>query len=217
MNLRSELRCTLERFKIELPTDCVDRLSDYASLVWEQNKTLNLTRHTTAEKFVLRDVLDTIELSKLIHHGEEVLDIGRGGGVPGLTLAMMRPDLQISLCDSVAKKANAVQQIARSLELDVAIYPMRAEELLEASRFDVCTARAVGSIAKLCRWLDRVWLEVGRLLAVKGPKWKEERDEAAALGLMKRVKIKVATEYTTPEINAQNFILKIWSHALPEK
>ncbi len=215
--LNSLLRQKLEEFSIELPTDCSDQLAAYAEALWTWNRSLNLTRHTDCEKFVIRDVLDTVQLSELIHAGEHVLDIGSGGGVPGLTLAIMRPDLNIALCESVGKKANALQHMVDTLQIEATVFPLRAEELLDASRFDVCTARAVGPLWKICRWLNHYWLEAGRLLATKGPRWTEEKQVAQEMGLLKKVHLKVAAEYRTPVIDAQNVIVKIWSHVLPDK
>ena len=72
---------------------------------------MNLTRHTTLEKFVGRDVVDSYQLGKLLEQGERVLDVGTGGGVPGVVLAILRPDLSVSLCESTQKKARAVEAI----------------------------------------------------------------------------------------------------------
>jgi 16S rRNA (guanine527-N7)-methyltransferase len=92
-------------------------------------------------------VLDTLELSKLLRAGEEVLDVGTGGGVPGVVLSIVRPDLQVTLCESVGKKAAAVEQIIRQLKLETPLYPNRAEEVLEDLRFDACVGvtRAFGT------------------------------------------------------------------------
>src|SRR4051794_2799354 len=87
---------TLHRF--EVADEQVDLLDKYRQLLWSWNERLNLTRHMTLEKFVGRDVLDSFELSKLLENGERVLDVGTGGGVPGVIIAILRPDLTIALC-----------------------------------------------------------------------------------------------------------------------
>ena len=83
-------------------------LEQYCQLLWSRNRHLNLTRHTDYEKFVSRDLLDTMELSSLIPPSMEVLDVGSGGGVPGIVLSIIRPDLEITLAESVTKKAEAL-------------------------------------------------------------------------------------------------------------
>ena len=65
------------------------QLAEYAETLWSWNEKMNLTRHTTAEQFVGRDLLDSYELSKLLIEGEEVLDLGTGGGVPGIPLKIL--------------------------------------------------------------------------------------------------------------------------------
>lgn len=205
----ASLKKTIDMFEIEVPGPAYAPLKHYCQQLWEINKTLNLTRHTTYEKFVTRDLLDSVELSKLIPTGKEVLDVGSGGGVPGIVLAILRPDLQMTLTESVGKKAAALGEIAESLGLKVEIYQCRAEELLEDFRYDFTTARAVGPLKKIATWFADVWPSVGKLLAVKGPKWIDEKAEADELGLFKRVDLRVAAEYEVPGVEWKSVILQL--------
>ena len=175
------------------------QLAEYAETLWSWNEKMNLTRHTTAEQFVGRDLLDSYELSKLLIEGEEVLDLGTGGGVPGIPLKILRSDLTVVVCDSVGKKAEAVEQMVQKLGLDVEVFKGRGEERLEDSRFDAVVARAVGPLRKLLNLLSEHWFEAGRLLAIKGPRWVDERGEARTQGLMGGLHLRKATEYTIPE------------------
>ena len=95
----------------EIQSDQIQLLQDYVEMLWEWNERMNLTRHTTWDKFVSRDLIDTLELAKLLEPEETVLDVGTGGGMPGIPLAILRPDLVIGLSESVVKKARAVQGI----------------------------------------------------------------------------------------------------------
>ncbi|MCC7474387.1 MAG: class I SAM-dependent methyltransferase, partial [Pirellulales bacterium] len=97
----------------------VELLDRYRRLLWSWNERMNLTRHTTMEKFVGRDLVDTHELAKLLEPGERVLDVGTGGGVPGVPLAILRPDLTVCLAESTQKKAKAVETIVAELALPV--------------------------------------------------------------------------------------------------
>src|SRR5690242_15245126 len=85
------LAAALERHSVEVSADRRPLLDSYCKLMWDWNEKINLTRHTDYEKFVTRDVVDTLQLATLIHQGEEVIEIGSGGGVPGLVLAILRP------------------------------------------------------------------------------------------------------------------------------
>ncbi|MFO0925224.1 MAG: RsmG family class I SAM-dependent methyltransferase [Pirellulales bacterium] len=89
-------------------------LQRYCHALWEWNEKVNLTRHTNYDLFVRRDLLDSLHLANLLAQDEEVLDLGTGGGVPGI-VAILRPDVQMSLCDSVQKKANIVDDIVKNL------------------------------------------------------------------------------------------------------
>ncbi len=207
-----ELKETIERWGIKsVPDNALVRLDGYCRLLWNINNTLNLTRHTDYEKFVTRDLVDTLELSKLIPENSEVLDIGTGGGVPGMVLAILRPDLRVTLTDSVGKKTLALDQIAEGLGLEVEIFNCRAEELLEDVRVDVTTARAVGPLTKICRWLEESWLHAGRVLAVKGPRWVEEESAARETGLLKKISLKKVAEYPTPGTEWSSAILELTS------
>jgi 16S rRNA (guanine527-N7)-methyltransferase len=205
----ASLKKTIEMFELDVPNEAYPRLKQYCQALWEINQDLNLTRHTNYELFVTRDLLDTIELSKLIPAGKEVLDVGSGGGVPGLVLSILRPDLKLSLTDSVGKKAAALGDIAESVNASVEIYHCRAEELLEDFRYDYSIARAVGPLKKMGTWFTDCWPSLGRLLAVKGPKWVEEKAEAAELGLLSKVDVRVMSEYEVPGVEWKSVILQL--------
>ena len=205
------LQAALARHQLELPDDQVAQLDRYCHLLWEWNEKLNLTRHTDYEKFASRDVLDCVQLSRLLEPGEEVLDVGSGGGVPGILLAIIRPDLQISLSESVAKKAQVLDTIVQELDLSTPIYHSRAEDVLEDFAFDALIARAVGPLWKMCTWFAPHWHCFGRLLAIKGPRWVEERREARQRGLLRNVNLRKAAVYPMPGTDSESVILKLWA------
>lgn len=206
-----EFQTALQQAKLELEPAVEDRLRDYCRLLWERNTQLNLTRHTTFSQFVFRDLLDTWHLARQLEPGEVVLDVGSGGGVPGLVLAILRPDLKISLSDSVKKKARCLQEFAQALQLDVEIYDSRAESLLEDFRYDSTIARAVGPLAKLLPLFRGRWLNAGRLLLIKGPRWSEEQAAARQANLWsdRELRLQVLAEYPIPGEEWHSFLLEI--------
>ena len=199
----------LRELGIELADDQIELLDRYRELLWKWNEQLNLTRHTTLEKFVTRDIVDSWELAKLLPKRERVLDIGTGGGVPGLVLAICRPDLRVSVCESVQKKAKVVEAMVVELNLPVSVYGCRAEEVLQLQTFDTLVARGVAALAKILRWLEPHWSAFDRLLLIKGRKWVEERGEARHLGLLKKLDLRKAAVYLTPRVDAESVILSI--------
>ncbi len=203
------LSAALVRHRIELSPDRVVALDRYAQQLWDWNGRLNLTRHTDYEKFVARDVVDSMQLALLLEQGEHVLDVGTGGGVPGAIVAIVRPDLKVSLCESIGKKAKAVEAIISEAEINATVYHARAEVLLETKRFDTLMIRAVAPLTKLLRWFKPHWAQIGRLLVVKGPHWLEERGESRHLGLLKGLELRKKAVYPLPETESESVILEI--------
>jgi len=207
------LTIALGRHGIQLPADQIASLEKYAERLWDWNSRLNLTRHTTWEKFVTRDVIDSLELAKLLESGERVLDVGTGGGVPGVVIAIVRPDVKVTLCDSVAKKAKATEAIVREASVSAKVIHARAESLLEREQFDTLLIRAVAPIAKLLKWFKPYWPHIGRLLVTKGPSWVEERGEARHFGLFHGLELRKKTEYPFIGTQSVSVILEITSNA----
>jgi 16S rRNA (guanine527-N7)-methyltransferase len=199
----------LERHQIELPDDQIELLDLYARALWAWNEKLNLTRHTDYEKFVARDVVDSLALEPFLDAGDRVLDVGTGGGVPGIILAIVRPDLKVALCDSVAKKAKAAQAIVEELGLDIVVHHAPVQEVLLRVQFDTLVARAVAPLVKLLRWVAPDWDAFARLLVIKGPAWVDERKEARDAGLLKQLEMRKLAEYPLPGTDSMSVVLSI--------
>ncbi len=127
----------------------------------------------------------------------------------GVLLAILRPDLQVTLCDSVGKKARAVESIVKALKLPIPVYPTNVQKVLDDFRYDTLVVRAVGPLSKLCTWLADYWHSFGRVLAIKGPKWVDERGEARHLGLLKNLELRKLDAYTMPDTESESVILQL--------
>jgi 16S rRNA (guanine527-N7)-methyltransferase len=203
------LPAALARHQIALTDDQTARVEQYCRLLWDWNQKLNLTRHTDFERIVARDLVDCLELSQLLQPHENVLDIGTGGGVPGLVLALLRDDLRLTLTESVGKKAVALESIVREMGLDIEVLAARAEHRLGELRFDTLTSRAVGPLWKILKWLEPHWDSIGRLLTVKGPRWVDERGEARHRGYLKGLELRRAAHYPMVGTSSESVILQI--------
>ena len=176
----------------------IDMLAQYCQLAWTWNEKINLTRHTDFDMFVKRDLVDTLALARHINPNERVMDVGSGGGVPGVLLKILRPDLHIDLCESVNKMANCLVDIVAQLELRCDVYIGRAEDVLPDVRYNTLTFRAVAKMAKILEWMRPQMNSFDRMLLIKGPSWVEERGEARHYGMMTNMALRKLEEYTLP-------------------
>lgn len=209
------LAAVLARHGTELDEDPVELLDQYVRALWSWNEKLNLTRHTDYEKFVSRDVVDSQWLERFLDSAERVLDVGTGGGVPGVVLAILRPDLEVSLCESVAKKARAVEDIVRQLGLPIEVHHARAEELLKDHEYDTLVVRAVAPLDKLLTWFKPHWGALQRLLVLKGPAWVHERAAAQEKNLLRGVRLNVLATYPLPGTESESVVLEIRPNSQP--
>ena len=204
-----KLTAALVEHQIELLPEQIALLARYCELLWEWNAKINLTRHTDHATFVARDLVDSLALSEFLDQGERVLDVGSGGGVPGMVLAILRPDLKIALCESVGKKAKVLDDIVERLGLDVPVHHARAEALLERERFDTLVVRAVARMRKLLGWFRGHQRAFGRLLLIKGPSWVEERGEARHHGELKHFSLRRLKSYPMAGAESESVVLQI--------
>jgi 16S rRNA (guanine527-N7)-methyltransferase len=123
-------------------------------------------------------------IGELIAEGESVVDVGSGAGLPGIPLAIARPDLRITLVEPLLRRSVYLAEFVESNGLDVLVVRGRAEEsgvVKEAGGADVVTSRAVAPLEKLAKWSLPLIHEHGRMLALKGSSAADEiaRDRAA--------------------------------------
>lgn len=199
----------LARRQMVLPGEQVAALQRYCQLLWEWNAKLNLTRHTTYDRFAGRDVVDSLVVAEQLAPRERVLDVGTGGGVPGVVLAIVRPDLRVTLSDSVAKKARAVEAIVRELKLPVRVVHDAAQKHLAHERYETLVIRAVARLTKLLTWLNPQRTRFGRMLLIKGPAWVDERGEARHLGLMHGWELRRLTSWPLEGTESESVLLEL--------
>jgi 16S rRNA (guanine527-N7)-methyltransferase len=171
------------RAGIDLSPDQHAHLSRYLDLLLEANARMNLTRITDRAAAEVQHVGDSLTVLPHLPKGEiRVADVGSGGGVPGIPLAIARPDATFLLIESTKKKANFLKQAIGALELsNVSVSEWRAEDVGHSNSretFDVAIARAVATLSWLAEWCLPLVKKNGKMLAMKGPKVADELPEA---------------------------------------
>ena len=126
-----------------------------------------------------RHLLNCAGLAPLIPDGAPVADLGSGAGLPGLVLAIVRPDLQVTLVEPLLRRTTFLAEVVADLGLNnVEVVRGRAEDLHGSRRFDVVTARALAPLERLLRWAMPLVDSTGELLAMKGSSAGEEIEAA---------------------------------------
>jgi 16S rRNA (guanine527-N7)-methyltransferase len=203
------LAATVARHGIELPEDRIALLAQYRTLLWDWNTRINLTRHTDDEKFVGRDLADSLAFARFLTAGERILDVGTGGGVPGVILAIVRPELSVALAESTGKKAKVVADMVQRLGLPVPVFAGRAEDALAQQKFDTLVVRAVAPLPKLLTWFGPFWNRFGRMLVLKGTSWVEERAAARHEGQLRTLALRKLMSYPIPGTHDEGVLLQI--------
>ncbi len=156
-----------KQFEIELSTQAAEQLDTYAQLLVEWNGKMNLTAITDPQGIVFKHFVDSLLLLKAVElpQGSSLIDVGAGAGFPSMPVKIVRPDLAVTMLDSLQKRLTFLEEVSRQLELDCTFIHARAEdggrEKKLRERFDFATARAVAHlgraasiVCRMSRWED---------------------------------------------------------------
>lgn len=190
--LEDVLRAGLRRWELALTDAQIHALVSYSAILLDANTRMNLTAVTDPEDFARRHLLDSLCPPALesIPEGASVIDVGTGAGLPGIPLAIARPDLHITLVDARRKKVAFIGEAIEALHLtNAAALWGRAEDLAHdphhRETYDAALARALATLPVLSEYLlPFVWVG-GAMLAWKGAASKEELKAArGAIGTL---------------------------------
>jgi len=191
-------------YQLVLTDDEIAQLEQFLALLGEANKSMNLTRIKDREEAWRRHILDSLSLLPFIEAAgaRHLLDLGSGGGFPGIPLAIAMPELPVSLLEATGKKARYLAETVETLGLqNVTVLNDRSESLGAPDgggrgAWDVVTARAVGPMPVLLELSLPLLTEGGRLLAIKGRRAEEEIASAAAA--LRTLRGRVELQHRTP-------------------
>lgn len=168
---REEFVNELKSFNIFPSEKQLDNLEKYYEILKEENKKYNLTRITNKDDVYLKHFFDSLTITKIVNLDKQSLcDLGSGAGFPGLVLAIIFPNLQITLIESNGKKCYFLNLIKEKLSLNnVKVINVRAEEYAreEREKFDIVTARAVAPLKHLLEYGIPLTKVGGSFIAMK--------------------------------------------------
>jgi 16S rRNA (guanine527-N7)-methyltransferase len=177
----------------------------YASILAGAGIERGLIGPSEVERLWDRHILNSAAVGELLTDDERVADVGSGAGLPGIPLALARPNVSVTLIEPLLRRADFLSEVVELLGLGVVVIRGRAEEpsvRREAGDIDVVTSRAVASLDKLTRWCLPLLRPGGRMLAMKGERAAAEVDEhRRAMKSLGAVDVKVmecGVNYLTP-------------------
>ena len=205
--LQEELLQGLDALQLSLSDAQVSQLLDYLELLQKWNRVYNLTAVRDPQEMLTHHLLDSLSaVPPLQRHVQQqssktLLDVGSGGGLPGVVFAICVPELQVSCVDTVGKKAAFIQQAAPGLRLaNLRGIHARVEQLTDV--YDVVSSRAFATLKDFTDWSQQALAPEGVWLAMKG---KEPVDEIAALS--SSVEVFHVEQLTVPMLDAQRCIV----------
>ena len=173
-----------EKLGISLTDEQTKQFEKLAELLVEQNKTMNLTAITDPDGIAVKHFADSISALSAYDFAEnaKVLDVGTGAGFPSIPLLITRPDLEMTMIDSTAKKLKYVASTVETLGLNAEVLHTRAEEAGQnkeyREKFDIVCSRAVAALNVLCEYCLPFVKVGGVFLAMKAAKAQEEITDA---------------------------------------
>ena len=175
------LKQGINQLPLQLSEVQVDKLLDYLALLNKWNSVYNLTSVRDPMEMVKLHLLDSLTAVSAFAGAVNVLDVGAGGGLPGMVLAISRPDMKVSMIDTVHKKTAFLNQVKAELELsNVTVYTKKVQELEVKTKFDVITSRAFADLSDFVNWSGHLLAEGGQFIALKGTAPAEERERLPA-------------------------------------
>ncbi|WP_025871717.1 16S rRNA (guanine(527)-N(7))-methyltransferase RsmG [Methylobacillus glycogenes] len=168
MSLQQKLDAGVRELGLDINAEVQAKLLDYLALIVKWNKVHNLTAIREPENMVTLHLLDSLAVLPYIE-GQRLLDVGSGAGLPGIVLAICRPDLQVTTIDAVQKKASFMRQAKAELQIaNLQVQSGRVEQLKPEQPFDIVISRAFSELALFIKLTKHLIAEDGVWLAMKG-------------------------------------------------
>ena len=204
MNLSEDLVAGAAALGVPLDSAQQQKLLDYIALIVKWNKVYNLTAVREPEAMIGHHLLDSLAVLPHLAGVRRLIDVGSGAGLPGIPLAIARPEMKIALLDSNHKKATFMRQACLELGLTNAeVVCERVEQWQPQDKYDAAVSRAYSELKEFVRLSAHLLAKGGKLYAMKGVYPVEE------IAQLKSAKVEEVIALTVPGLEAQRHLVII--------
>ena len=178
MSLHEQLAQLIAQTDLVVSEKQIDQLVGYVEMLNKWNKAFNLTSVRNPSEMLVKHIMDSIVISPYLE-GKRFIDVGTGPGLPGIPLAIMNPDCEFFLLDSLGKRIRFIKQVLHELKIEnVTPVLSRVEEFQPEEKFDAVLSRAFASMTDMVTWCRHLPKnDSGVFLALKGQASQEEIDQ----------------------------------------
>jgi len=202
--LQTQLEQALAQLELTLSDEQVAKLMQYLELLQKWNKVYNLTAIRDPQEMLVKHIFDSLAVVSHIE-AERIIDVGTGGGLPGIPLAICRPEMQVHLLDSNSKKTRFLIQAKAELKLEnVQVLHQRVESYQPEPPYDGVISRAFASLEDMLTWTHNLLPINGTWWAMKAQKEVDELDRLPGYAQIDRV-----IDLQVPQLNADRRLIKI--------
>lgn len=211
--MKDEIKQIFTKYNIEYDQNKIEQLVKFYEFVIEKNKVMNLTNIVNEKEFILKNILDSVLPEKYIKQNSSLIDVGAGAGFPSIPLKILRPDLNITMLDSLNKRVVFLNEVISVLNLkNIQAVHSRAEDYAKNQResYDVCVSRAVARLNTLLEYCLPLVKVGGIFIAYKSLKADEEIIESEKALDILGGNIENKQNVTIDEINSirENIIIR---------
>jgi 16S rRNA (guanine527-N7)-methyltransferase len=180
--------------QLQLDESYSEKLLQFTYFLEKWNKTYNLTAIRSVEKMVILHILDSASVYRYLT-GNSIIDIGTGGGIPGIIFAVLNPKLKVTLLDTSQKKTRFLRFAVRELNLEnVTVVCERVEKFQAKTPFDVVISRAFSEVSDFIQLSGHLCSDSGFIYAMKGPRVETEK-QVSNLGFHLKREIDIEVPY----------------------
>ena len=210
--MKEQIQEKFKEYGFDLSERQVEQFEEYFNFLVSENQKYNLTAITEPQDVIIKHFIDSVLPEKFLPKNASVVDVGSGAGFPGLPLKILRPDIKLTMIDSLQKRVNFLEQLCARLSLtDTRALHCRAEVFAMAHRekFDVALSRAVANVAALAEYLLPLVKVGGIALMYKSARVNEEISESGNAIPLLGGKISQLLSFSLTEVQSERKIVEV--------